>query len=219
MRYGVIGNIEGSRNIKSMNDVMKKLTNVLEEVSNQFSSDFIKPFELTIGDEFQGMLKSSESLIQMIYFIRYKMYPINIRFGIGVDSLAKDDKHGSSGKVWFRARDAVMFLKLDSKKKKLKTQAPIILNTSDDPVKDLVNETLNSLYFIETSWNGEDYLFFRRVVQQQGFTLKPNMDEMLTLFDLSPVELKTLLKNVGYFDFTSIIEKLDNVIDSHKWRV
>ncbi len=218
MRFAVIGNIEGSRNITTMNDVMKKLTNVLTDLNEEYKELFVTPFELTIGDEFQGLLKDASNLIEIIYKLRYKMYPINIRFGIGVDEKGSGDKHGATGKVWFRARDAVMFLKLEGKKRKLKAQAPIILNTSDNPVKDLVNETLNSLYFIEQSWTGEDYQVMRMTVNQQGFTLKPNIEELLSIIELTPVELKTLLRNIGYFDITGLIHKMDTVINTYRWR-
>lgn len=217
MRFAIIGNIEGSRNITSMKDTLKKLQYILDEVNKKYKDDIVIPFELTIGDEFQALLKKGDNILKMIHHIKLAFYPHQIRYGLGVGKHKISDKHGADGKVWWRARDAIMFLKLESKKKNSKQESRILLNTSQNEVSDLINASLNVLASIEEHWTDRQREILNHVVDKYAFSIKIKQTELADELEMTPPTLNKHLKSMNYFNYVSMIEKIDQVMNSYEW--
>ena len=86
----VLGDIKNSRNIKNRGAVQKKLNGVLEEVNERYAEDLSSKFVIKLGDEFQGLLCRGANKLQIIFEIERRMYPVKIRFGIGVGRITTD---------------------------------------------------------------------------------------------------------------------------------
>ena len=82
---------------------------VLEEINNKYISDISAKFIITLGDEFQGLLGNGVNTMNIVSEIGRKMYPVKIRFGIGI---------GADGPAYYKARDAIEYLKGNEKKNK-----------------------------------------------------------------------------------------------------
>ncbi|MEE8121255.1 MAG: SatD family protein, partial [Anaerolineales bacterium] len=82
------------------------LTDVNKQYANQIASEYL----LTIGDEFQGLLRTSETLDQILASLRVAVHPAELRFGIGVGGLAtplREEAIGMDGPCFQRARAAI----------------------------------------------------------------------------------------------------------------
>ncbi|MRN26895.1 hypothetical protein EAI30_20110, partial [Romboutsia ilealis] len=78
---------------KKLNDrkkIQEELQRVLNEVNKKYVEDISSKFMITLGDEFQGLLCNGGNILQIITEIESKMYPVKIRYGIGVGEIITD---------------------------------------------------------------------------------------------------------------------------------
>ena len=43
---------------------------------------------ITLGDEFQGLLEITVSILEIIKYIQREIYPIKLRFGVGIGNVS-----------------------------------------------------------------------------------------------------------------------------------
>ncbi len=59
--------------------------------TNDIASDFM----ITLGDEFQGLLTSGFHLVQIIDYIERSLFPIKLRFGVGIGEIHTEIKRNT----------------------------------------------------------------------------------------------------------------------------
>ena len=121
----IIGDIKESKKINNRNEIQKKLIQVLEEINLKYDTDISSKFIITLGDEFQGLLCNGANTLRIISEIERKMYPIKIRFGVGVGTITtevnKEMSLGADGPGYYKARNAIEYLKDNEKKNQTNT--------------------------------------------------------------------------------------------------
>ena len=111
-----------------------------------------------MGDEFQGLLGRSKYVFDIIKFIQKEMYPVRLRFGVGIGEISTDvfseAALGADGPAYYAARK--MMEQLREQEKKLKKQAAdiqiSIYNTDNFEVAEL-NMILLLMKTIEDRWS------------------------------------------------------------------
>ncbi len=107
----VIGDIIGSRNIEARNKIQEQLKKTLDEVNDNYKKHIVSNWTITLGDEFQVLLRPNLELFKMLDYISYKMGSIQIRFGIGLGEIYTNINHkksiGADGPAYWNARDAI----------------------------------------------------------------------------------------------------------------
>ena len=105
--------------------MQQKLNNVLKYVNQVYCADIPANFIITLGDEFQGLLKCNAHLFDMIRYIQREMYPVRLRFGVGLGKINTnilfEAAMGADGPAYYAARE--MIEQLRKQEKKLKKQA------------------------------------------------------------------------------------------------
>ncbi|MDO4804135.1 MAG: SatD family protein [Lachnospiraceae bacterium] len=126
--YAIIGDIKASKAISNRAAVQDRLGAVLESVNQIYSRDIAANFLITLGDEFQGLLHDRTNLIEITKYIQRRMYPVGIRFGIGIGEITTDIRReaaiGADGPAFYAARAIIE--EIHDQEKKLKRQAPDI---------------------------------------------------------------------------------------------
>ncbi|MBQ3513978.1 MAG: hypothetical protein IJA32_09320 [Lachnospiraceae bacterium] len=159
MNYiAIIGDIKNSKKIENRNQIQEKLNSVLKYVNEVYQTDMAAKFIITLGDEFQGLIKSNEHLLDIIKYIQQEMYPIKLRFGIGFGEISTDIFYeaaiGADGPAYYAARK--MIEELREQEKKLKKQAADIqisvYNTESFEVAE-INTILALMKIIEDGWS------------------------------------------------------------------
>lgn len=114
-----------SRKIDERNLTQEKLKRVLNYVNEVYHADISAKFVITLGDEFQGLLYTNEHLFDMIKYIQREMYPVKLRFGIGIGEIRTDIFYeaaiGADGPAYYAARE--MIDEMRQQEKKIKKQA------------------------------------------------------------------------------------------------
>lgn len=154
----IIGDIKQSKKIDNRSEVQKKLKFILEEINEKYDNEISSKFIITLGDEFQGLLSSGANTMDIIAEIERKMYPVKIRFGVGIGAITtpvnKEMSIGADGPGYYKARDAIEFLKENEKKKQTNTADVRIEAEGDNQaITIMINTILTLLTVIKDSWS------------------------------------------------------------------
>ena len=154
----IIGDMKQSQKMNNRSEVQNKLKQVLEEINNKYIGDISSKFIITIGDEFQGLLGNGVNTMNIVSEIERKMYPVRIRFGIGIGKITTDVNKemalGADGPGYYKARNAIEYLK-DNEKKKQAIAADIRFEVESDnqATTIMLNTILALMTAIKESWS------------------------------------------------------------------
>lgn len=116
----VIGDIKDSRHLNNRKEVQDRLQRVMDRLNRKYEEDIVSKFLITLGDEFQGLLYGGKNILSMINEIKIEMYPVRLRFGVGIGPITTDIQTemalGADGPGYYRAREAIEVLKEREKK-------------------------------------------------------------------------------------------------------
>ena len=111
MYCAIIGDIVDSKKIKNRAEIQTKLENVLLAINKKYEIDIAANFVITLGDEFQGLLKLPKNLTRIIEQIKMELYPIKLRFGAGIGEIYTEINPkiaiGADGPAYHNAREAI----------------------------------------------------------------------------------------------------------------
>jgi len=137
----IIGDIVKSKTLTNREQVQEKLKEMLNKINNRYSQVIASKFLITIGDEFQGLLKPTDQLFEIINDIADAMEPVQIRFGVGhgtISTIFNEYALGMDGPAFHQARYAI--------NKAHKYKSYVILFQSETPEEsDLAIQTVLSL--------------------------------------------------------------------------
>ncbi len=103
----------------------KVLEEKLKEINNSYlNMNYLTDFNLSRGDEIQGVIKINKEFFEIIRQIKLFMYPYKLRMGISINKNEFDQKNEKnswnlSGASFFEARD---LLEAIGKSKEIKTK-------------------------------------------------------------------------------------------------
>ncbi|MBD5459081.1 MAG: hypothetical protein HDR27_10995 [Lachnospiraceae bacterium] len=174
MKYiAIIGDIKESKKIDDRNMVQEKLNHILNHINKMYSPDISAKFIITLGDEFQGLLGVNDHLFDIIKYIQREMYPVKLRFGIGIGEIYTDIFYeaaiGADGPAYYAARETIEELR--EQEKRLKKQAADIqisvYNTESFAITQ-INTVLALMKIIEDGWSDKQRYTIWDMAQNGG---------------------------------------------------
>ena len=115
----IIGDVVGSRAIKNRSDMQKDFRSAMNSLNDMFSKDLHAQFVVTLGDEFQGLVKRSFNpylFFQAYHLLLGNQVETRIGFGLGNISTTLNDKAiGMDGSCFHQARRAIESMKQKNK--------------------------------------------------------------------------------------------------------
>lgn len=106
----IIGDVVGSREVEDRRNLQQRLRVAVDRANRLYTNSIAAGFVLTIGDEFQGLMKDVEGVDKLLADIRASVHPIELRFGLGfggLDSPLENVALGMDGPCFHRARTAI----------------------------------------------------------------------------------------------------------------
>lgn len=206
MNYlALIGDMVDSRHLDNREAVQAKLADVLEQVNERYTSSIKSRFLITIGDEFQGLLVPRSNIYYLVCEIMEHMYPVKIRFGIGVGKISTELKEtaiGMDGPAFHAAR-----LSLENLKKGKESAIKMAGTSLDASGLDGVNALLASLGLIRQFWPES----FKKALPlvRQGLTQQEIADRM----NLTQATISWTLHKAKWRDVKAIERTLEQMLD------
>lgn len=154
----VIGDIKNSKEIAERRNIQLKLKEVLDKINEKYESAIASKFMITLGDEFQGLLCHGKDAIDIIEEIQQEMYPVQIRFGVGIGAISTDINPemaiGADGPGYYKARAAIEWLK-DSEQRSKVQASDIRIEIENDRNSNsrLLNTILALMTTISNNWS------------------------------------------------------------------
>lgn len=156
--YAIIGDIKESKHIEQRYELQEKLKNILNDINKNYNDGIAARFLITLGDEFQGLMENPKCILEIIKYIQRRMYPVELRFGIGIGEIYtkinREAALGADGPAFYAAREAIEFL--HKQEKQIKKQANDIqfslYKESSFEVTE-INAMLSLIKVIEDNWS------------------------------------------------------------------
>ena len=121
----IIGDLKKSRDIKQRDKVQARIQSALEQINFSYHALIVSKLTLTIGDEFQSLLKPQVGTLKMLDELEMKLsdYPFRLGIGYGDISTAIDRERsiGADGEAYWLAREAIGYVHDNSQGGKIRT--------------------------------------------------------------------------------------------------
>ena len=111
MYLALIADVIDSKMVQERFDLQKQVEKTLQKMNELFGDYLASRFTLTLGDEFQALLKVDAPVFQIIDTLRSELTPTQLRFGIGLGEIVTDidplQSIGADGPAYWNARAAI----------------------------------------------------------------------------------------------------------------
>ena len=114
MYLALIADVIDSKMVQERLDLQKQVGKTLQKMNELFGDYLASRFTLTLGDEFQALLKVDAPIFQIIDTLRSELTPTQLRFGIGLGEIVTAidplQSVGADGPAYWNARAAINFV-------------------------------------------------------------------------------------------------------------
>lgn len=202
MNYlALIGDIRDSRQVSDRAGLQKTLQRVLAEINQRYAQSLLSPFTITLGDEFQALLPGAGGLWLTIAIIQAELYPVRVRFGIGLGEIVTEINHdaalGMDGPAFHRARDAITLMKDQGGYYRLEGL----------PQPALANQALVLLSHLQDKWHKNRFAIFR------AYLAGVRVEDIATDLEISKVAVYNNINDGLLATFKGVQEAIAQQID------
>lgn len=195
MYLALIADVIDSKMVEERFDLQKQLEKTLQTMNELFGEFIASNFTLTLGDEFQGLLKADAPVFQIIDTLRSELTPTQLRFGIGLGEILTDidplQSIGADGPAYWNARAAINLV--HQKNDYGNTQ--IYFSCGKEKQDFFVNALIASGEAIRSGWRGsqEEILLdlLKRCVYSENFS----QQDLAQSLEINPSALSKRLKS------------------------
>ena len=114
-RIVLIGDIVSSKQITDRALIQERLSAALEGLNNRQDPDLASPYTITLGDEFQAVFDSADTLFCDAISILLALHPEQVRFSFGIGAIETpinpNRAIGMDGPAFYNARKGIEELK------------------------------------------------------------------------------------------------------------
>ena len=195
MYLALIADVIDSKMVQERFDLQKQLEKTLQTMNELFGEFIASNFTLTLGDEFQGLLKVDAPVFQIIDTLRSELTPTQLRFGIGLGEIVTAidplQSIGADGPAYWNARTAINLV--HQKNDYGNTQ--ISFSSGKEKQDFFVNALIASGEAIRSGWRGsqEEILLdlLKRCVYSENFS----QQDLAQSLAINPSALSKRLKS------------------------
>jgi hypothetical protein len=216
MLFALLGDIVSSKKVANRVEIQQKLSGILQRINSEYEHLFYKKLFITLGDEFQGVFKSFDSVLEIIHIIEIEMKPIQLRFGIGFGEISFDygsidSPFESDGVVWWNARESIQENKRKHETNKQEVYSNITINTNNAILDNILNSTLDICYSIKSKWTIKQQKVIDFIIKKYGLNDTYVMTEVATHFNDFPSSIFEKLKAARYANYVKVFDSIRDI--------
>lgn len=198
----MIGDIVMSKNIENRNIFQNNLNAIFKKINKDSKENIYSPYTLTLGDEFQTVYKTADSVFKDTWKIIETIYPQKVRFAIGIEKLTTkinpNQAIGMDGPAFYLARDGIDELK--------KHDNTIIQCFSPHDINlNLINKCLKLLSAITQKWKINSIKILNSIM---------NDDPLEIISKKTGIGIRAIYKNIRSNHLYDILDLQDEIIKS-----
>lgn len=208
----IIGDMINSKKLDNRREVQTKLKSVLDGINKRYEPDISAKFMITLGDEFQGLLHKGTNVIDIIEEIQQEMYPVKIRFGIGVGEIVTDINSemaiGADGPGYYKAREAIEGIKnSEQKNKNQSSDIRIEIENDENSISMLLNTIFSLMSVIRNNWSERQRVIIWEYEKSGGSQL-----ECAERLNIAQSSVHRSLVNGNYYVYKNAKDKVNIVL-------
>lgn len=214
--FAVIGDIISSRKIKDRNKFQRHLKDVISVINSEYEVDLASAFVVTLGDEFQGLLKKADHLLEITDKIKFMLDPVEVRFGIGIGGIDTEinfsSSTGADGPAYWCARNAINSIHNHNDYKKSKI---LIEATEKTDFMDVVNESLRLCDFTESKWRNTQRELVKQSVLNFGYDTAIPQKNLASLLNITVQTVNSKIQSTGYYNYLRLKKSVCATLQNH----
>lgn len=208
----LIGDIKMSKSIKNRGEIQIHVTNILKTVNDKYADSIASKFLITLGDEFQGLLLSGEHVMDIIHFISEKLYPVKIRFGIGIGTITTeinpDAAIGADGPAYYMARECIDHMKMaEGTKGRVCGDVQIRIEGSHQIYELTLNTIFNLMHCIEHDWTAK-----QKKIANYALSNKEKQTDIAKHFNVSQSHIQQVLSTTHFYTCKDAYESVNTIL-------
>ncbi|HHW70208.1 MAG TPA: DNA-binding protein [Clostridiales bacterium] len=192
----IIGDLINSKSIENRFEVQEKLKGILDVANLQYKEYIVSKWTITLGDEFQVLIKPNSKLFEMLDFISYKMYPYEIRYGIGLGAIKTkinyENSIGADGPAYWNARAAIEFIHDNNNYGTSKTAF-----ISGDKSDEVINNLLAYTDWMKERWTDSQRAILHHLIDANMYDEKFEQKKLAEILDISRSAMSRRVKSSG----------------------
>ena len=195
MYLALIADVIDSKMVQERFDLQKQVEKTLQKMNELFGDYLASRFTLTLGDEFQALLKVDAPIFQIIDTLRSELTPTQLRFGIGLGEIVTAidplQSVGADGPAYWNARAAINFV--HQKNDYGNTQ--IYFSSGKENQDYFVNALIASGEAIRSGWRESQEEILLNLLKRSVYSETFSQQDLAQLLGLNPSALSKRLKS------------------------
>jgi len=200
-RFAVVTlDLIGSRDIDTLST---KIKNLLHEINRRYHAQLIAPFVVTLGDEFQGVLRSTSEVFHIFIDVQ-SVFEIYAGVGTGKIDRSQDTYSPSmTGEAFVRSREAI-----HSAKDRRRT---FVVSTGEVELDLVVNTLAYAAQFIRSEQTARQ----KSVIDSLLLDSNLKKSRLATKLKVSPQAISRILKGGGFYTTQEITTTIQHILSVH----
>ena len=195
MYLALIADVIDSKMVQERFDLQKQLEITLQKINGLFADYLASCFTLTLGDEFQALLKVDAPVFQIIDTLRSELTPTQLRFGIGLGEIVTAidplQSVGADGPAYWNARAAINFV--HQKNDYGNTQ--IYFSSGKENQDFFVNALIASGEAIRSGWRDSQEEILLNLLKRSVYSESFSQQDLAQSLAINPSALSKRLKS------------------------
>ena len=195
MYLALIADVIDSKMVQERFDLQKQLEITLQKINGLFADYLASCFTLTLGDEFQALLKVDAPVFQIIDTLRSELTPTQLRFGIGLGEIVTAidplQSVGADGPAYWNAREAINFV--HQKNDYGNTQ--IYFSSGKENQDFFVNALIASGEAIRSGWRDSQEEILLNLLKRSVYSESFSQQDLAQSLAINPSALSKRLKS------------------------
>ena len=195
MYLALIADVIDSKMVQERFNLQTQLEKTLRKMNELFGDYLASCFTLTLGDEFQALLKVDAPVFQIIDTLRSELSPTQLRFGIGLGEIVTAidplQSIGADGPAYWNARAAINLV--HQKNDYGNTQ--IYFSSGNDSKDLLMNALIASGEAIRSGWRGSQEEILLDLLKRSVYSETFSQQELAQSLAIQPSALSKRLKS------------------------
>lgn len=195
MYLALIADVIDSKTVQERFDLQKQLEKTLQKINELFKDYLASSFTLTLGDEFQALLKMDAPVFQIIDTLRSELTPTQLRFGIGLGEIVTAidplQSVGADGPAYWNARAAINFV--HQKNDYGNTQ--IYFSSGKENQDFFVNALIASGEAIRSGWRDSQEEILLNLLKRSVYSESFSQQDLAQSLAINPSALSKRLKS------------------------
>lgn len=201
----IIGDIVNSKNIDNRSEVQYQLKNIVECLNLKYQNDIMFNLRISLGDEVQGVFRLGGNIISVIEDLEMMMYPVRMRFGIGVgevdEDYVSDNTLEMDGSAYHYARAMISAIK--NQELKNSDSFTFVKFNSDSNVDNIINSIFILASTLKIKWTSR-----QREVITTYIMSDENQYQTAEKLEIDQSTVNRSLKASNYYNYRDAITKL-----------